>query len=247
MLITNLIAKFRSSAERLILLDYDGTLVNFAPTPDGATPTQRLLKVLSRLCATPGVTPVIITGRESANIDALVGHLPINIVAEHGAMIKINNKWQKEIDSDDKWKQVVMEILEKQAALNPGSIIEKKQYAVTWHYRQMEEKAGAAAAKKLLAEIQPLLEPLGLKVLEGNKVIEIISGNTNKGDAAKKLLNFKEFDFVLAIGDDKTDEDMFKALRDVKNCYTIKVGPGPTYAKQQLVNVPEVLLFLEQI
>lgn len=247
MIITELIKNYRKAKKKLILLDYDGTLVNFAPTPDGATPTKRLLDILSKLCGRSDTRLVIITGRGKTSIDLLLGHLPVDIVAEHGAMMKLNNEWRMVTENREDWKKEILEKLNDCVKENQGSFIEVKEYALTWHYRQVAETTGFHVAEKLIESLHPISEKYDLKIINGNKVVEVVAGKQDKGVAALKILNEHEYDFVLAIGDDKTDEDMFLKLQSLQNCYTVKVGPGSTSARHQLFNVQEVLLLLEQI
>jgi trehalose 6-phosphate synthase/phosphatase len=247
MIITQLIKNYSNAKRKLILLDYDGTLVNFAPTPDAAVPTQRLLDILTKLCARRDTRLVIITGRGKTSIDRLLGHLPVDIVAEHGAMIKLNNEWRKVSENREDWKEEILKKMNEFVTKNAGSFIETKEYALTWHYRQVPEETGLQAAEKLIESLQDTSAKYDLKIINGNKVVEIVAGRQDKGVAALKFVQEQDYDFVLAIGDDRTDEDMFLKLQSIQNCYTVKVGPGNTSARHQLFNVQEVLLLLEQI
>jgi len=245
--ITEMIKKFRHASKRLILLDYDGTLVNFAPTPEEALPTQRVVDILAKLCTCPGTRVVIITGRSRTGIEAMIGHLSLDIVAEHGAVMKLNGEWKYTVLTADSWKNKILGLLQDYVANVPGSFIEKKDFALTWHYRQCDGKAGTVAAAELIAQLMPVANEYRLKVIDGNRIVEVVAGNSDKGKAALQLAQQQAYDFILAIGDDKTDEDMFAALRELPSCFTIKVGKGETAAGHQMVNVQEVLLFLEQI
>jgi trehalose 6-phosphate synthase/phosphatase len=77
-------------------------------------------------------------------------------------------------------------------------------------------------------------------------VVEVKSANINKGKFVAKLLSEEEFDFVLAFGDDITDEDMFGVLKG-KHHFTVKVGLGRTTAKYNVIGVNNVISFLEQL
>jgi trehalose 6-phosphate synthase/phosphatase len=243
--ISGLIKKFRSAEKRLVLLDYDGTLVNFETTPEAAAPGERLLKILQKLCLKPGTKVAVISGRPKKSIDSFIGHLPLNIVAEHGAVMKINGTWIETTDSDMSWKKEILALLEKYCNVCNFSFIEEKHFSVCWHYRMVEEKTGWETSRKLILELAA--KPHNFKVMDGNKVVEILVKNADKGTAALEMVGMGKYDFVLALGDDKTDEDMFGALAALENCHTVKVGSGSTLAKHKLVNVPEVLLFLEQL
>ncbi|MCA1685400.1 MAG: trehalose-6-phosphate synthase, partial [Planctomycetia bacterium] len=81
-----LVGEFRSASRRLLLLDYDGTLVPLKPTPELAAPGLELLATLSRLAAAGEV--VIVSGRSRASLDAWLGRLDVGLVAEHGAWVR---------------------------------------------------------------------------------------------------------------------------------------------------------------
>ena len=93
--------------------------------------------------------------------------------------------------------------------------------------------------------VKPLAASSADQVNMGNKIVEVRSRGINKGTAIKKILLNKEYDFVFAVGDDKTDEDMFKTLVGRENCFTIKVGPNASYAQYNLLKPQMVISLLE--
>lgn len=246
-MLENWIEKYNDASNKLVLLDYDGTLVNFSPVPGEARPSDRVLNLLLKLNNNQGTEAVVITGREYQDIDNLIGHLPINIVAEHGAMIKENTNWTEQVQDDGFWKEEILFLLERTAKKCPGSFVEEKQFSLTWHYRGSEEQAARICSRELLRNLNEKIVLYDLKIIEGNKVIEVVNNKTNKGIAALHLLQKGRYDFVVSIGDDRTDEDMFKALTDEKRHLTIKVGDGETSARHRLHGVNDVLSFLEQV
>jgi trehalose 6-phosphate synthase/phosphatase len=128
----------------------------------------------------------------------------------------------------------------------PGSFIEEKKYSVAWHYRASEKVDEAEIRRTVSKDLTPLNIHNDFHILHGKKVIEIKSTYTNKGKFVEKLIDSSDFDFILAIGDDLTDEDMFHVLHR-KYEYTIKVGHGNTSAKYNIVGVNQVLSFLNQL
>jgi trehalose 6-phosphate synthase/phosphatase len=86
---------------------------------------------------------------------------------------------------------------------------------------------------------------IDVQVLQGSKVIEVRNAGVNKGSAAKLWLSNASYDFVLAVGDDWTDEDMFAAMPD--SAYTIRVGITPSRARYNLRGPREVLQLLQQL
>jgi trehalose 6-phosphate synthase/phosphatase len=81
-------------------------------------------------------------------------------------------------------------------------------------------------------------------MMDGNKVVEIRLAGYDKGFAATKFLKETRFDFLLAIGDDKTDEDLFRVLPP--DAFTLKVGLVPSLAKYNLKNQPDVSALLSE-
>lgn len=243
-----LIEKYKSAKNKLILLDYDGTLVNFTAVPENAKPPAHLLEVLTTLSTRPHTKVIIITGRGHKDIDKFVGTLPIEIIAEHGAMIKQNSKWDILASGALQWKDTILPVLQKAVLDCPNTFIEEKIYSLVWHYRNTEEINGFLHSRTLIKELEKVLHFHDLKITDGNKVIEVISKYINKGNSVEYyLLQQNRFDFVLCIGDDKTDEDMFKVLLNNTNSYTFKVGTGTTFAKNKLDNVEDVISLLEQL
>jgi len=86
-----------------------------------------------------------------------------------------------------------------------------------------------------------------LQITMGNKIIEVRNRGIDKGTAINKILADKEYDFIFAIGDNKTDEDMFKSLVGKENCFTIKVGPRASYAQYNLLKPQMVVSMLEEL
>ena len=100
----------------------------------------------------------------------------------------------------------------------PGSLIEEKDYSLVWHYRKSEPELASNRARELKEALLQFTTNLGLGVLEGNKVIEVKNAGINKGHAALKWVANEYFDFILAAGDDRTDEDIFHVLPDRFGC-----------------------------
>ena len=237
---------YSKSKARLILLDYDGTLVHFAEKPEKAKPAEELLKLLTSLAHNVKNEIVIISGRDRETLDKWFGHLDIGLVAEHGVWIKERGKeWETIEPLENDWKKEILPVLEVYVDRTPGSFIEEKEFSLVWHYRNCDAELAAVRAKELKDVLLNLTANLNIGVMEGNKVIEIKNTNINKGRAALKWISKKQWDFILAIGDDLTDEDIFAALPDA--AYSIKVGLGSSRAKFYMESVDEVRALLKSI
>ena len=141
-------------------------------------------------------------------------------------------------------KTEILPVLEVYVDRTPGSFIEEKEFSLVWH-RSCDAELAAVRAKELKDVLLNLTANLNIGVMEGNKVIEIKNTNINKGRAALKWISKKQWDFILAIGDDLTDEDIFAVLPDTT--YSIKVGLGSSHAKFYMESVDKVRALLKSI
>jgi len=189
---------------------------------------------------------VIISGRKKETLERWLGNMPVDIIAEHGAWLRNENReWSIANDLSKDWKQEFYPLLKQFEARTPGSFIEEKDYSLAWHYRKVDKGLGESRAREMVSNLKYIAANLGLQLMEGNKVIEIKSANINKGNAAKEWLKKYPSEFILAIGDDYTDEDTFKAMPP--EAVTIKVGAGISAATFFLKSPEEVRLFLKQV
>jgi trehalose 6-phosphate synthase/phosphatase len=237
---------FKNAERRHLFLDYDGTLVPFARHPNLAIPNKDLLQMLNILSSDPKTETTIISGRDRASLEEWFRDLPVNLVAEHGAAIRMKDgSWKFDREIDQSWKPIMRPILELFAQRSPGSFIEEKNHTLAWHYRNVDPELGFIRSRELLDNLHHMVRNSQLQIIDGNKVIEIRVAGIDKGSVAKKFLEENSYDFILAVGDDKTDEDMFRALAD--KAITIKIGSGHTLAQYNLANQTEVLRLLQHL
>ncbi len=239
--------KLRRSESRLFLLDFDGTLVDLADTVAEAVPSENMMDLLSSLAGIRGNNITIITGRSRKTIEPLVSLKTIDIIAEHGALIRENGIWKNISGSDNSWKEEILRMLEKYCSLIQGSVIEEKEFSVAWHYRNTKLKVPAATFRSVSIDLARIARSEGLSIIDGKKVIEILSNKINKGIAAGYLTGKNYYDFILSIGDDTTDEDMFRQLGSNDAAFTVKIGSRVTYAKFTVKNLHQAKKLLERL
>lgn len=240
-----IIQNFKQAQSRNLLLDYDGTLVPFARHPREAMPDKHLLKLLALLGSDAKTNLTIISGRDATILDEWFHDVPVNLVAEHGAAIKrVRQEWIQEKDIDQSWKRVLRPTLEMFVKRSPRSFIEEKNHTLAWHYRNVEPELGFVRSRELLDNLFHLIRNGQLQVIDGNKVIEVRVAGIDKGVAAKKIIDESSSDFILVVGDDKTDEDMFRSLAD--RALTIKVGPGHSVAQYSVSNQQDIIRLLHE-
>jgi len=238
--------QFQKARRRLLLLDYDGTLVPFAETPEKARPDAELLKLLAELNNNARNEVVLISGRDKNTLDKWLGGLKTAMVAEHGVWMKAKGgEWGMMTGLSDDWKNEVRAVLKLAVDRIEGSLIEEKDYSLAWHYRKANPRISERHIREIVNDLLNLTANSNLKVLEGSKVVEVKSANLNKGLTAKQWISRQDWDFILAIGDDVTDEDLFRALPE--NAWSIKVRPGVSAAKFSLDSPDEVRSLLKEL
>ena len=227
----SIINEYESSKSRLILLDYDGTLVGFHKNPEDSVPDQQLKDLLTSLCEDERNHCVVISGRGRETLGPWLEEFNLTLVAEHGAYIKYRDEksWGLISDLTRDWKDQVKSIMQGYVSRTPGSFIEEKDYSLVWHYRKVETGLGEVRTRELTSHLKFVTSNKNLHVLEGNMVVEVKHYLVNKGIAAEKLVDEIKPSFIICIGDDWTDEDMFKALNH--EAHTIKVGNPHSSAK----------------
>jgi trehalose 6-phosphate synthase/phosphatase len=241
-----IISRFTHAKKRLLLLDYDGTLVPFSKHPKLAVPDEGLIKTLTRLANDPDTDVTVISGRDRDSLNSWFGSLPIHLICEHGAEMKLKQEdWKYAVDLDHSWKSVFRPVLETYTQRSPGSFIEDKKHTLVWHYRNVETGLGFTRSRELLDNLHHFIRNTGLNIIDGNRVIEIRKIGIDKGTVARQLVERYPYDFVLAIGDDKTDEDMFLQLHE--DAFTVKIGPGQTAARYFITRQAEVTHLLEKM
>ncbi len=242
-----LVKCYQQAHRRLLFLDYDGTLVSFVSRPEKAVPPQEVLDLLSTLASEPGNEIVLTSGRDKETLDNWFGHLPVSKIAEHGVWLRPRGteQWEMIGPLTAEWKDEVRPILELYADRTPGSFVEEKDFSLVWQYRRSDSRLGELRARELVLHLEGLTTNLDLQVLEGNKVVEVKNSGVNKGRAALRWLAAEEHDFILAIGDDWTDEDTFKGLPD--SAWTIRVGLTSTAAKYNISSHNKVLALLHEL
>ena len=223
-----IVKAYKVAKKKLLLLDYDGTLVDFKENPSKAIPNMYLLDMLDRLSNQKDTDVVIISGRPHEFLNQYFAHLNITLVAEHGLFLKNPaSEWQEKKGMSDEWKEYLLPVLDTFTDNTPGTFIEQKTNSLVWHYRKADPELGTTRSVELKTVLSSLL-PNGLTLLDGNKVLELVPSNINKGIVALDLFNSKSYDFVFVAGDDVTDENMFLNLPSM--AYKVKIGKKKTVA-----------------
>jgi trehalose 6-phosphate phosphatase len=223
-------------------LDFDGTLVELAATPDAVIVPEALKYLLAVLCDLADGALAIVSGRSIEAIDALLTPLVLPVAGLHGA------EWRdatglvvRQFDADERIEQM-SQVLAEAVAAHPGMLLETKMASIALHYRAVPDKQASAreAAERAVALFGDafVLQP-------GKMVFEIKPAGVNKGRAIETLLAAAPFAgrTPCFAGDDLTDEAGFAAVNALGGM-SIKVGEGDTLATYRVEGVRDVLAWL---
>jgi trehalose 6-phosphate synthase/phosphatase len=235
-----IVALYQAAHRRLLFLDYDGTLTPLVRSPALATPDGKSIKLLNTLCADSRNSVVITSGRDRRTLEEWFGDISLGLIAEHGAWLKLaGESWQRAKMAVNEWKQELLPTLETYADRLPGSFVEEKEESVAWHYRVADPEQGEVRAAELVDHLLNLTGKADLQVVQGNKVVEIRRAGVSKGNAAAFWMGNRSYDFILAIGDDATDEDLFRSMP--ASAVSIRVGISGTHAQYNIRSCAEVI------
>lgn len=241
-----LLQDFERSTRRLLLLDYDGTLTPIVRKPSLAAPSEELLRVLAQLVKHTANSLVIISGRDRASLNEWFGRLDATLVAEHGSWIRDRGaEWRVFKQQTSEWKSQIVPIVQLYADRLPGAIVEEKDYAVAWHYRSADPEQAQRLASELFDHLVSFTANIEIQVLRGHKVIEVKTAGITKGTVGQYLIEREKPDFILALGDDATDEDLFSVLPQWG--YSLRVGIANTRARYNVKNPRDVLRLLDML
>ncbi|OAQ30508.1 glycosyltransferase family 20 protein [Linnemannia elongata AG-77] len=232
------IPEFRAAKRRLLLLDYDGTLLPYerplSVRAKGKTTNEEMLKIIKQLAADPRNAVYIMSGRTRQSLENIFGSIDsIGLCAEGGCFLKPAGKstWENQFQegTDMQWRKKVMEMFEYYKERTPGSEIEEKTVPIVWHYRQADNPSyglwQARECKNHLEEAIGSIYPI--HTIVGRKCLEVMPRDVSKAHATKTIVESLRqqhgpdaIDFVLCVGDDRSDEDMFVY------CNGLKLGGG---------------------
>uniref|UniRef100_A0A2P2Q419 alpha,alpha-trehalose-phosphate synthase (UDP-forming) n=1 Tax=Rhizophora mucronata TaxID=61149 RepID=A0A2P2Q419_RHIMU len=259
--IDHIVSAYRRTNRRAIFLDYDGTVV--PQTPISRNPSPEIISTLRSLCNDPKNTVFIVSGRGRSSLSEWLGPCDmLGIAAEHGYFIRCNktSEWETcplAVDLD--WKKIVEPVMRLYTEATDGSSIEIKESALVWHHQDADPDFGSCQAKELLDHLESVLANEPAVVKRGQHIVEVKPQGISKGLVAEKVLldmvnSGKPHDFVMCIGDDRSDEDMFESILRTVTCPTLPtapeifactVGRKPSKAKYYLDDTADVVRLLQ--
>lgn len=240
------VSKFYKAAKnRLILLDWGGTLVAEDDTVDKLKayamaqgqarrtgPSEELKQVLETLCADPANTVFVVSGKNLESVNEFFGNVTgLGLAAEHGSFFRMpqrageKHQWRTSIGLGDKsWKEPCQLIMDNYTVRTHGSYVEHKTNAMIWQFRDADGEFGYAQSKELEDNLQDMLSGYPVEVIRGGGVsddyIEVRPIGVSKGHFLMYIVDLLKssklhVDFALCVGDDRSDEPMFQMLRSM--------------------------------
>nr|GEV39465.1 probable alpha,alpha-trehalose-phosphate synthase [UDP-forming] 7 [Tanacetum cinerariifolium] len=261
--IDDIVSAYIKAKNRAILLDYDGTVM-----PQNSiikTPSREVISILNRLSGDPNNKVFIVSGRGRESLSkAFAPCKTLGIAAEHGYFMRWSGDVEWETcgqNSDFGWMHMAEPVMKLYTESTDGSSIETKESALVWQYRDADPGFGFAQAKEMLDHLESVLANEPVAVKSGQYIVEVKPQEASKGLVAEKIFtsmaeNGKQADFVLCIGDDRSDEDMFEIIGNAisrnmlsvnTNVFACTVGQKPSKAKYYLDDTSEVILMLENL
>jgi trehalose 6-phosphate synthase len=232
-----------------LLTDLDGTLIPFAATPREARPGPGLVELLAELATLPGLVAAVVSGRPREDLEALFSGAPgLLLVAEHGGWRRGRGSWHAVLDeSPHPALAELAESLDRLAGRHPGALVERKTWSVALHRRRVAEAERTALSAAAAAAVDAwLAEHPGFERLDGAEVIEVRPARLRKSSAVGWVRERAGAGArLLAFGDDRTDEDTFRAVGVADEA--IRVGPRhspETFARWSLSGPQDLVAFL---
>uniref|UniRef100_A0A2N9FLF3 alpha,alpha-trehalose-phosphate synthase (UDP-forming) n=1 Tax=Fagus sylvatica TaxID=28930 RepID=A0A2N9FLF3_FAGSY len=257
----HIVSAYKRTNRRAIFLDYDGTIVSQYSICK--TPTPEIISVLNNLCGDPKNTVFIVSGRGQNSLNEWFAECEnLGIAAEHGYFIRWSrtSNWETNpLATDFDWKRLAEPVMRSYTETTDGSYIEAKESALVWHHRDADHDFGCCQAKELLDHLENVLTNEPVVVKRGQLIVEVKPQGVTKGLVAEKVLssmisNGKPPDFVMCIGDDRSDEDMFESISSIANrsclpaapeIFACTVGQKPSKARYYLDNTVDVVQLLQ--
>jgi trehalose 6-phosphate synthase/phosphatase len=232
--------KLATSDELVLLLDYEGTLMPFAATPQLARPDGEVRHLLASLASRRGTEVHVMSGRDRETMAHWLGDLPLTLHAENGFWTRPARGEAHETDTitDVHWREAAREILRGFAERTPGALVEEKAVGLAFHYRAVDPDFGIQQANELRQDLLDMFSNAPVAVVAGDKVIEVRPQMVHKGRIVERVRERLPHALLVVMGDDDSDEDAFAALPE--GAVSVHVGPGYSQARYRLLTIGDV-------
>lgn len=231
-----------------LFLDYDGTLVPIAPTPNEAQPPAELLRLLHRLAGMDSLRVAVISGRSLQNLRRMLPVPGLYLAACHGGLIQPPGSAAYCLSGPVDHARLER-LANATLALTMGKqgfLVENKELGLALHYRLAEPMEVTPVLRAFSCLRERYCPAPDWELLSGHKVLEVRPAGINKGAAVLHLLKQYPDAFPVYIGDDVTDEDAFRALAGRGRTILVAETAKPTAAAERMT-LEEVRAFLRHL
>nr|XP_010926098.2 alpha,alpha-trehalose-phosphate synthase [UDP-forming] 6 isoform X1 [Elaeis guineensis] len=257
----HIVSAYKRTKTRAILLDYDGTLMPQATI--NKSPSSRSIEILNSLCSDTNNVVFLVSARSRSTLSEWFSPCEnLGMAAEHGYFLrsKRDAEWETCIPvADCGWKQIAEPVMNLYTETTDGSTIEDKETALVWSYEDADPDFGSCQAKELLDHLESVLANEPVSVKSGPHIVEVKPQGVSKGLVAQRLLSVMQErglspDFMLCIGDDRSDEDMFEVISHAMagsslgpgaEVFACTVGRKPSKAKYYLDDTAEIVRLMQ--
>ncbi|CAI9761937.1 unnamed protein product [Fraxinus pennsylvanica] len=257
----HIVSAYKRTTTRAILLDYDGTLM--PQNSIDKKPSSKTIEILDSLCRDENNMVFIVSARTRAELTEWFSSCEkLGIAAEHGYFLRTrrDEEWETCVPAVEcSWKQIADPVMKHYTDATDGSVIEDKETAMVWCYEDADPDFGSCQAKELLDHLESVLSNEPVTVKSGQNIVEVKPQGVSKGIVAKRLLHSMQEkgispDFVLCIGDDRSDEDMFEVIMSSvaapsmapsAEVFACTVGRKPSKAKYYLDDTVEIVRLVQ--
>jgi trehalose 6-phosphate synthase/phosphatase len=237
--------EFRAAKRRIIILDYDGTLAAFAETPAAAAPSSDVVELLSRLARLPETYVYVVTSRSRETMLQWLQDPQLGLCVDDGRLLRRpeQGEWNELASVSTEWMESVLPVLRSYARMTPGAIVVRRSTSLEWHWRRCDPEFGQWQARELALELSETMTNQPVRVTQGSKVVAVRSQAVYKGLLVDELKpELAPDDFVLAVGDDEDDEDMFWRLPE--EAWSVRIGthsPHARFLAKRQASIPGLL------
>ncbi|KAK2399626.1 alpha,alpha-trehalose-phosphate synthase [UDP-forming] [Trifolium repens] len=256
----HIVSAYKRTTNRAILLDYDGTLM--PQVSIDKSPIGKSIEILNSLCRDKNNVVFLVSARSRTTLSEWFSPCEnLGIAAEHGYFLRMkrDDEWETCVPATDcSWKQIAVPVMKLYTETTDGSTIEDKETALVWCYEDADPDFGSCQAKELLDHLESVLANEPVTVKSGQNYVEVKPQGVSKGLVATRLFSSMQEkgmspDFVLCIGDDRSDEDMFEVITSSMNgpiapkaeVFACTVCRKPSKAKYYLDDTAEIVRLIQ--
>ncbi|KAL7606884.1 alpha,alpha-trehalose-phosphate synthase [UDP-forming] 6 [Lactuca sativa] len=253
----HIVSAYKRTTTRAILLDYDGTLM--PQSSIDKSPSLKTIEMLNTLCRDKNNMVFVVSAKSRNTLEEWFADCEkLGLAAEHGCFLrsKRDEEWETCVQFEEcGWKQNAEPVMMLYTETTDGSTIEDKETALVWSYEDADPDFGSCQAKELLDHLESVLANEPVTVKRGQSSVEVKPQGVSKGLVAKRMLTTMQErgmtpDFVVCIGDDRSDEDMFEVITSSvasgelisskAEVFACTVGNKPSKAKYYLDDTVEI-------